>query len=231
VVEEITDYVDEGNPGRARVLWRGDVRSERDRRRAQAFERIVDPSYNASENERAMAAKLLAEASSAPWVACLDLVLKRKAPAPKSDEQSALTITPNVVGINQFSVVLFGDNRTGWYRYESSKGAILVARGKAGSALIRKAGDEWEAWERDRDGDDVRLVARGPFADVQSRVTVKAQEWNKDWQRDPATPRQLETLAKFNLKRDRLSKGEASLLIELKIMGMLITNATKRAAA
>lgn len=158
----------------------------------------------------------------APPYPCDHLVLLR--PPRVVDE---FTIVPSVAGVSEFEVMLFGDGprKVAWYTYDSStRGKIKVARGERMSMIVlRVAGDDWSAWELRTNPDSVRVLASGPYADVFNAACKgmeNPQPYDLDWHKDPATPRQIETLRKFNIKRDHISKGEASMLIEIKV-GML----------
>jgi superfamily II DNA or RNA helicase len=154
-------------------------------------------------------------------------------PPVKARDEDEVVINPTVIGVNEFSISLFGEptggKRIGWYTYtDSSKHKHLVARGKGGgeSAMIRhhSGGDdrEWEAWRRK--GDTISRVRVGTFAECEQAVAdMKPDDYTAEWLRKPASEKQIETLAKFGVRRSGLSRGEASMILELKIMAMRIS--------
>ena len=159
------------------------------------------------------------------WVPCKDLLMVMPSAEPKE-----ILIAPSVVGVNHFAVSLFSANQTRWYIYESSNKKTYVAKGQNNSAVIRKRDDgQWEVWERVRNSiggwDDPRMMKSGSFGQCEAAVFVPPEEQglDKNWQSEPATDKQIETLRKFNVKRTGLSKGEAAQIMELKIMQMLIS--------
>lgn len=158
-----------------------------------------------------------------------NLILVIPAAHAKDEE---FTINPTVIGVNEFSISLFGEptkgKRLGWYTYtDSKKHKHLVARGKskAGqdeSAMIRHRDETtWEAWRRT--GEAIKRVAVGSFAECEAAVIdMKPDDYTADWLRKPASEKQIETLAKFGVRREGLSRGEASMILEMKIMSMRI---------
>lgn len=156
-----------------------------------------------------------------------NLILVKKALGQKQDE---LLINPTVIGVNEFAISLFGEpskgKRIGWYTYtDSKKRKHLVARGKGDgeSAMIRHFDEEaWEAWRR-RDI-LIERVCVGTFAECEASVSdMTPDDYTADWLRKPASDKQIETLAKFSVRREGLSRGEASMILELKIMQLRIT--------
>jgi hypothetical protein len=156
---------------------------------------------------------------------CDQLVLVR--PPRAADE---FQIVPKVAGVSEFEVMLFGNGarQVAWYTYDSStRGKIKVARGQGMSVIVCKARGvdtvTWDAWLLRTGQDGADLVATGAYAEVFQTACGRVENpmpYDLDWQRDPATDRQIEVLRKFNIRRDKLSKGEASMLLEIKI-GML----------
>lgn len=151
-------------------------------------------------------------------------------PPLKVANDDELVINPTVIGVNEFSISLFGEptsgKRVGWYTYtDSKKKKHLVAKGtvRGQSAMIRHCGDtEWEAWRRS--DQTVRRVCAGSFAECQAAISdLVPDDYSAPWQRKPATDAQLETLEKFRIRRAGLSSGEASMIIELKIVGLMIS--------
>lgn len=164
---------------------------------------------------------------------CRNLVLVK--PPPKASDEDEVVINPTVIGVNEFSISLFGDpasgKRVGWYTYtDAKKRKHLVARGKGDgeSALIQHhgSGEEWEAWRRQ--GDSLRRVCVGTFAECEaafaegSPFAMKPDDYTSEWMRKPASDKQIETLAKFGVRREGLSRGEASMILEMKIMRLRI---------
>jgi len=164
---------------------------------------------------------------------CRNLVLVK--PPPKVSDEDEVVINPTVIGVNEFSISLFGDpasgKRVGWYTYtDAKKRKHLVARGKGEgeSAMIQHHGDgeEWEAWRRQ--GDSLRRVCIGTFAECEaafadgSPYAMKPDDYTSEWMRKPASDKQIETLAKFGVRREGLSRGEASMILEMKIMRLRI---------
>lgn len=158
------------------------------------------------------------ETRPASWVPSEDLALIVKAAEPK-----VMLIAPSVLGANHFEVSLFPDRKTAWYTYETKAGKTFIARTNTTSAIVRKVEDGvWEAWERCKDANGrngiPRLLRRGAFAECEASVCIQsdAQALDRGWQTEPATEKQLDSLRKFNLRREGLTKGEAALLLELK---------------
>lgn len=156
-----------------------------------------------------------------------NLLLVKPAAHAKEDE---VVINPTVIGVNEFSISLFGDpvrgKRIGWYTYtDSKKRKHLVARGKGDgeSAMIRHNDETtWEAWRRS--GDRIDRVCVGTFPECETSVAdMKPDDYTADWLRKPASERQIETLTKFGVRREGLSRGEASMILELKIMQLRIS--------
>lgn len=164
---------------------------------------------------------------------CRNLVLVK--PPPKVSDEDEVVINPTVIGVNEFSISLFGEpskgGRVGWYTYtDSRKNKHLVARGKVEgeSAMIRRFdGELWEAWRRS--GEDIWRVAVGTFAECEAAVAPGASDglvpddYTAEWFRKPASEKQTATLAKFGVRREGLSRGEASMILELKIMQLRIS--------
>lgn len=203
LVESVRDWVDNDEQGYALVLWK----------QGSADLGIVSPEPVEEE--------------------CRNLVLVK--PPPKASDEDEVVINPTVIGVNEFSISLFGDpasgKRVGWYTYtDAKKRKHLVARGKGDgeSALIQHhgSGEEWEAWRRQ--GDSLRRVCVGTFAECEaafadgSPYAMKPDDYTSEWMRKPASDKQIETLAKFGVKREGLSRGEASMILEMKIMRLRI---------
>ena len=167
---------------------------------------------------------------------CDALVLLRAPITP-----SVLDIVPGVLGVNEFEVLLFGEGsqRVAWYTYDCSRGRVRVAKGETRkdgaemSVIVLPHEGRWEAWTlrkwTDRSlgvpmpAESADRVADGAHDHVMSRATSAVenpQGFSRDWQREPATERQEAALKRWGLKRERLSRGEASMLLEVKI-GML----------
>lgn len=197
LVESVDGWIDNDEQGTAMVLWR-----------------------NMGGDELGI---LLPEAEQEE---CRNLVLV-KPPKRETDEEET-RLNPTVIGVNEFAITLFGDattgRRAGWYTYTDSKRKkTLVAKDKerGKSAIIRQRGDEWQAWQRD--GDIVSQVHCGAFADCEAAVVIDPDDYTAGWLKNAATDKQLATLAKFRVSPPpNLSAGEASLIIELKIVGLLI---------
>lgn len=154
-----------------------------------------------------------------------DLVLLRPPRVPET-----LTLTPSVIGTTTFTIALYGENagrKIGWYRYESARyGKIDVARGEGVAVLLVPVEPKSHQWKciavRKAWGARswAELVHEGPYHEVQARAATvidKPLDWNKDWIGDPASDRQLAALKRFKLRREHVSKGEAALLLDLKI--------------
>jgi hypothetical protein len=201
LVESVDGFVDADEQGTAMVLWRHPGRDDLG----------IVPTDPIEEQAR-------------------DLVLVKRAPGKTQDE---VRIEPSVLGVNEFAINLFGDaaskdRRAGWYKHTDSRGRVsMVARGKqrGQSAAVWQArgSDGWEAWARD--GDDVRCVSTGDFASCERAASAalgEPDDYKADWLRAPASDAQHATLAKFRLRRPGLSRGEASMLIELRVVGMLV---------
>lgn len=152
------------------------------------------------------------------WHPDADLVLLKNRATPDDETR----IVPTVIGVNEYAISLFGGRKIGWYTYDGSKGKTLVSKGKNGtSALIRKVtGGTWEAWQRN--GDDVFVIMGGTFADCEASVVMDAEAVDLNWQRNPASEKQMAALAKWNIKRQNLARGEASMILEMKIILLLI---------
>lgn len=167
-------------------------------------------------------AEVLWQGQPQDWHPCAELVLLREPPG-----QREIAIVP-VVGVREFSVLLFGEgsgHTVAWYKYEGANGLYLTARAKGLTVQMRKVSkEEWVAHER---LDEVvsPVAGPGPFADVRAAAEKvftthgrTPDRFNKDWQRDPATDAQLAALKRWGLgRRTNLSKGEASMLLETKI--------------
>jgi superfamily II DNA or RNA helicase len=166
---------------------------------------------------------------------------------------STFEMVPTVAGVSQFEVMLFGNGarQVAWYTYDSSSlGKIKVARGERMSCLVLRKDGRWEAWvTRHVQVENPQLpllpsgtyqkvwqescerIAYGDYGAVFSRACTAVenpQPYDLDWQKDPATPRQVEVLKKFQLRREHLSKGEASMLLEIKI-GLLRVDRARKA--
>ena len=151
-----------------------------------------------------------------------DLVLLREPRAPET-----LTLTPTVIGTSTFTVELFGSEagkRIGWYTYESQTyGKVKLARGKTESALLvpdEPRSQNWTCYLLRRGTNDPEIVKQGRYHECESAACTAIrdpQDWNKDWLGDPATDKQLAALRKFRIRRDKLSKGEAAMLLDVKI--------------
>lgn len=198
LVESVDGYVDPDEQGTAMVLWRHPGRDDLG----------IVPVEPVEEK-------------------AADLVLVKRAPGKTDDE---VKIEPSVIGVNEFAISLFGQGggkRAGWYKYTDSRRRVsMVARGKqrGQSAVVWQArGGGWEAWSRD--GDGVRMVASGEFAECERAAAAtigELEDYAATWLREPATDKQLATLAKFRVARPNLSRGEASMIIELRVVGMLV---------
>lgn len=198
LVESVDGYVDPDEQGVAMVLWRHPGRDDLG----------IVPVEPVEEK-------------------AADLVLVKRAPGKTDDE---VKIEPSVIGVNEFAISLFGrggGKRAGWYKYTDSRRRVsMVARGKqrGQSAVVWQArGGGWEAWSRD--GDGVRIVASGEFAECERAAAAtigELEDYAATWLREPATEKQLATLAKFRVARPNLSRGEASMIIELRVVGMLV---------
>ena len=150
-------------------------------------------------------------------------------PPMKAANDDEIVINPTVIGVNEFSISLFGEptkgQRLGWYTYtDSKKHKHLVAKGKDRdeSAMIRHRDETtWEAWRRT--GEAIRLAAVGSFAECEAAVSdMTPGDYTEQWMRAAASEKQVETLAKFGVRRAGLSKGEASMILVLKIMSLRI---------
>lgn len=153
---------------------------------------------------------------------CKDLVLLREPRPP-----ATLTPTPAVLGTSTFTVELFGTEagkRVGWYTYESQTyGKVKLARGKTESALLvpeEPRSQNWTCYLMRRGGDGVHVLKAGRYHECESAASAAIrdpQDWNKDWLGDPATEKQLAALRRFRIRREKLSKGEAAMLMDIKI--------------
>lgn len=198
LVESVAGFVDADEQGTAMVLWR----------QGSADLGIVAP--DAVEEE------------------CRNLVLVK--PPPRATDEDEVVINPTVIGVNEFSISLFGEatggKRVGWYTYtDARKRKHLVARGKqeGHSAYIRRFDDEaWEAWRRREDS--LERVCVGTFAECEASVSdMKPDDYTSEWMRKPASEKQIATLAKFGVRREGLSRGEASMILEMKILQLRIS--------
>lgn len=180
------------------------------------------------------------------WFPCELLVLLRPPRA-----ESELSIVPSVAGVTEFEVLLFGDGprKVAWYTYDSStRGKIRVARGQGMSVIVlrdkvgrgepaqdgtgRDAPGQWGAWtHRDRVADRIATGEYGPVFATACSAVENPMPWDSDWQGDPATERQIEVLRKFNVKREKLSKGEACMLLEVKFGILAIDRAASGGGA
>lgn len=130
-------------------------------------------------------------------------------------------IAPKVKGVASFPVQLFGEGvRPAWYNYKGSKANYYVAKDRGCSAIMRKVADAWELWERAGSAASPRRVAAGEFRQIEGLCTVRGsdQGLDREWLQQPASEAQIAALRKFKVRREGLSKGEASLILELKIM-------------
>lgn len=163
---------------------------------------------------------------------CRDLVLLRPARVPDT-----LVLEPNVIGTSTFTVILFGKDAgrvVGWYQRDSKTyGKVYVTKGKDEAALLIPTAPKshtWEYWHlAKRWGEKSTATLRhiGHFHECKDRaeaVIDRPQDWNKDWLGDPATEKQLKALHKTGQK---LSKGEASMLLEIKYGLMAVKDARK----
>jgi len=180
---------------------------------------------------------------------CRELVILRP-PRTVTD----LDIEPRVIGVSEFTVTLFGDPhapdaaRVGWYNYTTSKKEhVLITRGDGMAVLLQHApapkgstaAPEWEAWLRcegptqhdiDRPPESLERIASGEFHAVRTAASAMIRnpiDWKAGWLRDEASERQIDALAKFGMNKGRITRGEASMLLELRIMRMLIQKATR----
>ena len=157
------------------------------------------------------------EAHATGWVPAADLALIMSAGKPEE-----IQIVPTVLGANHFTVSLFPGRRTAWYTYDASSGKYLLAKSQSVAALLRKVRDTWQAWERVRgpNGEykEPRMIASGLFSECERAVCIptETQGLEREWQRAPATERQVAALRKFGLKREGITRGEASMLLEIK---------------
>ncbi len=62
------------------------------------------------------------------------------------------------------------------------------------------------------------MIASGLFSECERAVCIptETQGVEREWQRAPATERQVAALRKFGLKREGITRGEASMLLEIK---------------
>lgn len=151
----------------------------------------------------------------AEWIACRFLAINVGEGEPKEE-----IIIPKVKGVASFPVQLFGDGvRPAWYKYEGSK-AYYVAKDKSCSSIMRKVGDVWQLWERVGATAAPHMVAQGEFRQIEGLCSVRGsdQGLDREWLLQPASEAQIAALRKFKIRREGLSKGEASLILELKIM-------------
>lgn len=151
----------------------------------------------------------------AEWVACRLLAINVGEGEPKEE-----IIIPKVKGVASFPVQLFGEGvRPAWYKYEGSK-AYYVAKDKNCSSIMRKVGDTWQLWERVGATAAPRMVACGEFRQIEGMCSVRGsdQGLDREWLQQPASEAQIAALRRFKVRREGLSKGEASLILELKIM-------------
>ena len=151
----------------------------------------------------------------AEWIACRFLAINVGEGEPKEE-----IIIPKVKGVASFPVQLFGDGvRPAWYKYEGSK-AYYVAKDRSCSSIMRKVGDVWQLWERVGATAAPRMVAQGEFRQIEGLCSVRGsdQGLDREWLLQPASEAQIAALRKFKIRREGLSKGEASLILELKIM-------------
>jgi len=179
---------------------------------------------------------------------CRELVILRP-PRTVTD----LDIEPRVIGVSEFTVTLFGDPdapdaRVGWYNYTTSKKEhVLITRGDGMAVLLQHAptpkgstaAPEWEAWMRregptqhdiDRPPESLERIAVGEFHAVRTAASAMIRnpvDWKAGWLRDEASERQVAALAKFGMNKGRITRGEASMLLELRIMRMLIQKSTR----
>ena len=180
---------------------------------------------------------------------CRELVILRP-PRTVTD----LDIEPRVIGVSEFTVTLFGDPdapdaaRVGWYNYTTSKKEhLLITRGDGMAVLLQHAptpkgstaAPEWEAWMRregptqhdiDRPPESLERIAVGEFHAVRTAASAMIRnpvDWKAGWLRDEASERQVDALAKFGMNKGRITRGEASMLLELRIMRMLIQKSTR----
>lgn len=196
VVESVDGWVSNDEQGTARVLWR----------QGDADLGIVGTEPEEEETRY--------------------LVLVRPAAGSRDEE---VVINPTVIGVNEFSISLFGEatqgRRVGWYTFtDSKKRKTLVAKGKHRdeSAMLRSRDDRWEAWRRS--GLSLRCVAVGTFAECEAAVSdLEPDDYTAEWLRKPASEKQIDVLRKFGIRREGLSRGEASMILELKFIGLRIS--------
>lgn len=144
----------------------------------------------------------------------------------------------------------------GWYEYRGSKGdRRLTATGgdraiQLTVQLVEVEGG-WEAWrvetstlppspEFPRGSRDVGVEllveratlerARSEGAEAFRRASIPPRKVDADWQREPATDAQVRALKQWHVRRDlaQISKGEAALLLETKIVKAQIERERKR---
>ena len=210
-----------------------EVRHRRDAAKSKGMVESVDGWVSNDEQGTAMvlwkqgAADLGIVAGEAVEEEARNLLLIK--PPMKAANDDEIVINPTVIGVNEFSISLFGEptkgQRLGWYTYtDSKKHKHLVAKGKDRdeSAMIRHRDETtWEAWRRT--GEAIRLAAVGSFAECEAAVSdMTPGDYTEQWMRAAASEKQVETLAKFGVRRAGLSKGEASMILELKIMSLRI---------
>ena len=212
LVTEVRDYADRDNQGDARVLWRGAPES-------MDLEETTD---------KQLETRALALASdpdlfeSSRWWRCRDLVMVKPPRKPNEPEQVSMGV--GVRGMREFSISLFGEaergtTRAGWFETTINNRRIMVAKGErfGESAMLREAGDVWEAWIRREL--EVECIAVGPFDECEAatRQHFKPGKLDKRRMADTPTEKMIAALVKWKIKPpDGLSFGEASFLLEAK---------------
>ena len=151
------------------------------------------------------------------WVRTADLVLAVNQEA--GTEPGDIEF-PVAIGANHFPVSLFGKSQTLWYCYESSGKKTFIAKGRGKVALIRKPEEKWEAWLREQEAENQwstpELVKEGTFQECSAAVNVQT-DVDKAWMEQPATDGQMAALKRFKVRRQGLTRGEASQILEMKI--------------
>jgi hypothetical protein len=161
------------------------------------------------------------------WVRTADLVLAVNQEAGTEPEDIGF---PVAIGANHFPVSLFGKSQTLWYCYESSGKKTFIAKGRGKVALIRKPEEKWEAWLREQEAENQwstpELVKEGTFQECSAAVNVQT-DVDKAWMEQPATDGQMAALKRFKVRRQGLTKGEASQILEVKVFQIEIEKIKK----
>ena len=166
-------------------------------------------------------------------------------------------VAPTVIGVREYAVTLFDSGAGGkvaWYTYTSSTGSkVLLARGTRDgddlAVLLQRQSDTdpaapWEAWSRitDRAGTpDARArsreslirIAVGSFPmvrDVGIETVQNPLNWRDAWMKQLASEAQRDLLHSFRMDSEGVSKGEATMLIEIRMMRNAIRALVAKAA-